>query len=178
MKTLIFVIAIIAFAINSSFAQKMCANSGIDIMLINGNYGRVIDTCKQILAHDSLNPDIYYKLGIAYQNILDDDQSLNSFYQAARLNPDNKVFSFMLAKGYYGKEKYNLAEPLLRNLFSIDSTNWLYAYYLTGIYMQNNKYDDAIIFNQGRVSIIYYWLIKRILLTMRHAAILGNPIIN
>lgn len=85
MKTLIFVIAIIAFAINSSFAQKMCANSGIDIMLINGNYGRVIDTCKQILAHDSLNPDIYYKLGIAYQNILDDDQSLNSFYQAARV---------------------------------------------------------------------------------------------
>ena len=50
----------------------------------------------------------------------------------------------MLAKGYYGKEKYKLAEPLFTKLCSIDSMNWVYSYYLTSIYMQSNKFDEAI----------------------------------
>lgn len=113
-------------------------------MLIRGDYEKVIDTCRQILTYDSLNPEIHYKMGIAYQNTLEEDLSLNSYYQAANLNPDNKVYNFMLAKGYYGKGKFKLAEPLLSKLCSIDSMNWVYAYYLTSIYMQSNKFDEAI----------------------------------
>jgi tetratricopeptide (TPR) repeat protein len=113
-------------------------------MLIQGNYEKVIDTCKQILTYDSLNPEIYYKMGIAFQNILEEDLSLSSFYKAVNLDPENKVYNFMLAKGYYGKGKLNLAEPLLSKLCSLDSANWVYAYYLTSIYMQHNKFDNAI----------------------------------
>jgi len=144
MRQVYFVITLIFCGINQLMAQNIPVNSRIDLMLIRGDYEKVIDTCKQILTYDSLNPEIHYKMGIAYQNTLEEDLSLNSYYQAANLNPDNKVYNFMLAKGYYGKEKFKLAEPLLSKLCSIDSMNWVYAYYLTSIYMQSNKFDEAI----------------------------------
>jgi tetratricopeptide (TPR) repeat protein len=83
-------------------------------------------------------------LGTAYQNTLDEEQSLNCFYKAASLKPENKVYNFSLAKAYYAQEKFRLAEPLLINLCSMDSTKWVYAYYLSSIYMQSEKYDDAL----------------------------------
>ncbi len=144
MKSNLIVLLIIAFVINPIIAQDITPVSKIDIMLARGNYEKVIDTCKQILTYDSLNAEIYYKMGIAYQNILNEDQSLNYFYKAVNLSPENKSYNFMLAKGYYGKGKYKLAEPLLSKLCSLDSTNWVYAYYLASIYMQNNNFDDAI----------------------------------
>jgi tetratricopeptide (TPR) repeat protein len=109
-------------------------------MLMRGEYEKVIDTCKQVLIYDSLNSEIYYKMGIAYQNLLEDELSLNCYYRAASLDPDNKSYNFMLAKGYYGKGNFKLAEPLLRKLCSIDSLNWVYVYY----FMQFDKFDEAI----------------------------------
>jgi tetratricopeptide (TPR) repeat protein len=111
---------------------------------MHGSFEKVIDTCKQILTHDSLNPEIYYKMGVAYQNLLEEDLSFNCFYRAANLAPDNRVYNFSLAREYYGKSKFKLAEPLLYKLYSADSTSWMYASYLSGTYMQLNKYDDAL----------------------------------
>jgi tetratricopeptide (TPR) repeat protein len=125
-------------------SQSLTKNSKIDLMLVRGDYEKVIDTCRLILASDSLNPDIYYRLGIAYQNTLDEGQSLNCYYKAFRLSPESRVYNFSLAKAYYAQGKSKLAEPLLINLSMLDSTNWLYAYYLSSIYMQSEKYDDAL----------------------------------
>jgi tetratricopeptide (TPR) repeat protein len=144
MKSILLFVLLPVFAINPLIAQNLTDNSGLDKLLMQGDYMKVIDTCKQILSYDSLNPEIHFKMGIAYQNMMEEDSSLSSFYQAVRLNPDSKTYNFMLAKGYYGKEKFTLAEPLLRNLCSIDSLNWVYAYYLTSIFMQSNRFDEAI----------------------------------
>lgn len=144
MKFKLIILPVIALTINSLVAQDIPAGSRIDNLLIQGNYEKVIDTCNLILASDSLNPEIYYKMGIAYQNIMEADSSINSFYHAFSLKPENKVYKFMLAKGYYGKEKYKLAELLFTELCSTDSMNWVYSYYLTSIYMQFNKFDEAL----------------------------------
>jgi tetratricopeptide (TPR) repeat protein len=144
MKTNAVAIILIAFAMNAMKAQNIPVSSGIDSMMIQGEYEKVIDTCRQILTYDSLNPEIHYKMGIAYQNVLKEDSALNSFYKAVNLNPDKKVYNFMLAKTYYGKEKFSLAEPLFKKLCSIDSMNWAYSYYLTSIFMQSNRFDEAI----------------------------------
>jgi tetratricopeptide (TPR) repeat protein len=125
-------------------AQNLPAKAQINLMLINGEYRKALDTCKQILIYDSLNSDIHYNMGIAYLNLMEEDSSLNCFCHAAGLNPENKAYSFMLAKGYYGKGKFKQAEPILLNLCSADSINWIYAYYLTSIYMQSFRYDEAI----------------------------------
>ena len=130
--------------INQLMPQNVTRNSRIDLMLVQGDYEKVIDTCKLILASDSLNPDIYYKMAIAYQNTLDEEQSLNCYYKASRLKPESRVYNFSLANAYYTQGKFTLAEPLLIDLNTLDSTKWLYAYYLSSIYMQSEKYDDAL----------------------------------
>jgi tetratricopeptide (TPR) repeat protein len=144
MKKIILLPVCIFFLINQLMPQNVTKNSRIDLMLVRGDYEEAIDTCKLILTYDSLNPEIYYKLGIAYQNTLDEKQSLNCYYKASMLKPESRVYNFSLAKAYYAQGKFSLAEPLLINLNSLDSTKWLYAYYLSSIYMQAEKYDDAL----------------------------------
>jgi tetratricopeptide (TPR) repeat protein len=87
MKQISFVLVIVFCLMDQLMAQNKPVNSRIDLMLLQGAYEKVIDTCKQILAYDSLNPEIHYKMGIAWQNTLEDDLSLNSLKKAVTLNP-------------------------------------------------------------------------------------------
>jgi tetratricopeptide (TPR) repeat protein len=92
-------------------------------------------------------------MGLAYQNILEEDLSLASFSRAASLDPGNETYNFMLARGYYSKGKNKLAEPVLNKLCSADSMNWIYSYYLTSIYIQDSRFDEAInIYNRFRAK--------------------------
>ncbi|MGA2408418.1 MAG: tetratricopeptide repeat protein [Bacteroidales bacterium] len=140
---LTFILLVFAISLPAP-AQNKPDNSKIDMMLIRGEFNRAIDTCKQILAGDSLNSEIYYKLGLAYQNQLSDDKSFECFLKATTLSPANVRYSFMVAKDYYNNGKVKQAEPLLLNLCTADSLNWSYAYYLTSIYMQRGRYDESI----------------------------------
>lgn len=56
--TLLLTFCVISCAV---FAQSKTDYSKIDLMLIRGNYVKVIHTCQLILKSDSLNPEIYYK---------------------------------------------------------------------------------------------------------------------
>ncbi len=125
-------------------AQEKPDNSKIDIMLIRADFKKAIDTCDQILSTDSLNSEIYYKKGLAYQSLLSEDKSLECFLKAAAISPDNNNYNFTLAKSFYNKGKISRAKPLLLKLCASDSTNWPYAFYLTSIYMQEGKYDESI----------------------------------
>jgi tetratricopeptide (TPR) repeat protein len=126
------------------FAQVKTDYSKIDLMLIRGDYAKVIDTCQLILKSDSLNPEIYYKKGLAYQNYLPDDKSFDCFLRASSLDPGNKLYKFMVARGYFAKGKIKQARLLLESLCSTDTLNWSYAYYLTSIYMQEKKYEESL----------------------------------
>jgi len=144
MKKLLFFPFCIFFLINQLMSQNLPNNSKIDLMLVRGDYEKVIDTCRLILTYDSLNPDIHYKLGIAYQNTLNEDLSVDCYSKAASLRPENRVYNFSLAKAYYAQGKHSMAEPLLIELCSLDSLKWIYAYYLSNIYMQADKFEDAL----------------------------------
>jgi tetratricopeptide (TPR) repeat protein len=143
-KTLLILSITIPLFITKAAGQQNADYSKIDMMLIRGEIIRVIDTCRQILTEDTLNAEIYSKMGLAYQNLLPDDKSFDCFLKAATITPGNNNFKYMLARSYYSKGKMNQAFPLLEELCSIDSLNWLYAYYLTSIYMQDRKYDESI----------------------------------
>lgn len=136
-------IIIFVFSLNG-FAQVKPDNSKIDIMLIRGEFNKVIDTCNQILASDTLNPEIYYDKGLAFQSLMSEDQAFGCFLKASTLSPSNNNYSFTLAKAYFARGKNNKAKPILQKLCSADSTNWAYAFYLTSIYMQEKKYDESI----------------------------------
>ena len=145
MKRIFFTLILLVFVLTlTCIAQNKSDYSKIDMMLIRGDFDRAIDSCKQILALDTLNSEIWYKLGLAYQNQLPDDKSSECFLKAATLSPESSKYSFMVAKYYYNTGKVKQAEPILLNLCSKDSTNWPYAYYLTSIFMQRGRYDESI----------------------------------
>jgi len=145
MKTTIVSLILLVFIISlPGLAQNKPEYSKIDIMLIRGDFKKAIDTCNQILATDTLNSEVYYKLGLAYQSLLSDDKSLECFLKAATISPDNNNYNFTVAKSLFNKGKINKAKPLLLKLCSADSMNWAYAYYLTSIYMQEENYDESI----------------------------------
>ncbi|MBG0859014.1 MAG: tetratricopeptide repeat protein [Bacteroidales bacterium] len=144
MKSILSALIFVLSLYTSLTAQNIPVNQAIDKMLVNGNYEEAINACKLLLVSDSLNPEINFKLGVAYENILEEELALTSFSRAAALDTLNKAYVFMLAKGYYGMEEYQLAEPLLIKICAIDSMNWLYAYYLTSIYIHLNRYDESI----------------------------------
>jgi tetratricopeptide (TPR) repeat protein len=143
-RTAVFLLFIMLLVSNATQAQTKSDYSKIDIRLINGDYKRAIDTCKLILATDSLNSEIWYKMGLAYQNLMLDDKSFDCFQKAAGISPDNAGYNFMVAKGYYNKGKTNRAKPILISLCTTDSLNWSYAFYLTSILMQEGRYDESV----------------------------------
>ncbi len=143
MKRLLF-ISLVFFISIPILAQNKPDYRKIDLMLLNNDYKKVVDTCSQILTTDTLNAEINFKLGLAYQNLILDDKSLDCFLKAATISPENNNYSFMLAKSYLNKGKTSKAKPLLLKLCASDSTNWPFAYYLTTVYMQEGKYTDAI----------------------------------
>ncbi len=145
MKRVILTFFLVVFVVSfPAPAQSKPDNSQIDMMLIRGDFKKVIDTCTQILAVDTLNSEVYYKLGLAYQNLLSDDKSFDCFLKAATISPENKNYNFTVAKSFYNKGKNNQAKPILLELCAADSLNWTYAYYLTNIYMQEGKYNESI----------------------------------
>ncbi|MCU0455038.1 MAG: tetratricopeptide repeat protein [Bacteroidales bacterium] len=79
-----------------------------------------------------------------YQNILDEDLAIESFSRACSLSPEDRIYSFMLAKALYGRADYGPSLQILEKLCMTDTANWTYSSYLSSIYMQMNRFDDAI----------------------------------
>jgi tetratricopeptide (TPR) repeat protein len=144
MKNALLLLSFILLLFRTSDCQSVNDNSKIDIMLIRGDFNKVLDTCRLILTYDSLNSEVYYKMGLAYQNLLPDDKSFDCFLKAATISPENNMYNYMLARSYYGKGKMPQATILLRKLCESDSMNWNYAYYLTSIYMQDRRFEESL----------------------------------
>lgn len=142
-------IIILTILLSTAFCIKSISQTGseyskIDILLVNGDYKAVIDTCNKILEKDSLNAEITFKLGLAYQNILSEENAMTCFQKASSLKPENKSYKFMVAKSLYNKGKTALAKPIFSDLYKADTLNWVYAYYLTSSLMQEGKFDESI----------------------------------
>ncbi len=142
-KNLLLLISVLLISVQI-FPQRDSNYTKIDLLLVNGEFLKVIDTCRLILSTDSMNSEIYYRMGLAYQNILPDDKSFKCFQKAVSISPDNNNYKFMLAKGFYARSKYDKAKTVLEDLYRADTLNWTYAYYLTSIMMQEKHYDEAL----------------------------------
>ncbi len=64
-------------------AQNLHEFSKIDLLIIRGENYKVIDTCRQILKTDSLNSEIWYKMGLALQNLMSEENSFSCFSKAS-----------------------------------------------------------------------------------------------
>ncbi len=139
----ILIYAIASLSSISAFAQKN-ENNNLDGLLIQGNYNEVVAKCSDLLKSDSLNPEIYYKLGLAYQNLMQTEKSIKAFSNALSLDPKSTKYNFSLARYYYNIGKLKPALPIFADLLKQDSTNWIFAYFLTDIFMQKGSFNNAL----------------------------------
>ena len=144
MKKFIVIIVLLAilYPVN---AQNSDVSDEVEQLMKNGEFGQVIGTCLLLLMDSvELDSELYYDMGIAYQNLLQEESAIECYQKALEQSPNNKAYNFVLAKSYYNDGMYDLAEPFFKKLCDMDSLNWAYAYHLTSIYMQQERYDDAI----------------------------------
>jgi len=140
-----FIVVALMLLISSALsAQTSSIDNQLDALLIQGEYNDVVTRCSEMIKSDSLNPETYYKLGLAYQNMMLTDKSIDAFLHAVKLVPDSKKYNLSLAKYYYSSGKAKLALPIFTNLCAQDSLNWVYSYYLSDIYMQKGLYENAL----------------------------------
>lgn len=144
MKPVFIFLLLLSVSISPLAAQSTNTGYSLDMMLINGQYDKVIDTCRVILENGNNNIVVIYKMGIAYEYMMQTDSAISCFTKASELDPDNPAYTFHLAKGYFLKEDFKKAEPLFKELNSADPLRWLYGLYLTNIYMSEKKFQDAI----------------------------------
>jgi len=144
MKSRIILLIVLFAGLEFANAQTNKKYFQIDSLIFQGDYTTAIDSCKSYLKKDSLNAELYYKIGIAYQNMMVSDKSSAAFIQAVNLAPKNKKYSFALGKYYFTSGKAKKAEPIFKTLYEADTLNWIYGYYLTDIYMQQNAYQKAL----------------------------------
>jgi tetratricopeptide (TPR) repeat protein len=137
-------LALLFLFFTAASAQTTPDYSRLDILLVKGEYSAVIDTCKLILTNDSLNAEVCYKMGLAYQNIIPDENSIACFLKASKIAPENKLYRYTIAKSYFNKDKKHLARPILEELCGSDTLNWSYSYYLTSIYLEEGRFDKCI----------------------------------
>jgi len=137
-------VKLILLTSSSLFAQKSTFDNQLDALLIQGDYNEVVIRCSDFIKTDSLNPEIYFRLGLAYQNLMQTDKSIDALMMAVKLRPDVKKYNFSLAKYYFNLGKIKHALPIFTNLCNQDSTNWICAYFLTDIYMQKGLYGNAL----------------------------------
>jgi tetratricopeptide (TPR) repeat protein len=143
MKKLLIIPFLLALTVVNTIASDSTYQR-IDRMIISGEYRKAVDTCRLLLETDSLNADLWYKMGLAARNLQPDDLSLSSFLKASTIDPANNLYKFNLAKSYLNRNKNFKAKPLLIELCSADSMRWDYANHLTGIYISEGSYDKAI----------------------------------
>jgi tetratricopeptide (TPR) repeat protein len=142
-KTLLLLLITVSVYSNIT-AQEKPDYSKIDLMLVHGEYQKVIDTCRLILATDSLRSEIHYRQGLAWQNMMPDDNSFDCFLKASSSDTANGLYKYTVAKGYFNKNKNNKAKPILVELYASDTLNWSYAFYLTSIFMHEGRFDESI----------------------------------
>lgn len=115
----------------------------LDLMLLRGEYRALLDTGKQIITRDSLNPEIYYKMAVAWQNLLNEEMAMKNLQKAVALNPEQPAYQYALAKALYNDGKFREAKPKFSSLCEGDSLYWPYSHYLTSILMLEKNYEDA-----------------------------------
>jgi type IV pilus assembly protein PilF len=85
-----------------------------------------------------------YREAIKFRNLKMKDEMHASFKEALRLNPDEPLYHFELAKAYTGEGRLDEAEAEYKTTLNLNP-NFLEAYRFLGrVYVQQKRWDEAI----------------------------------
>ncbi len=130
-------------AVLAGFAQTSEKHEDIEKMMLYGDYTNALALVQKMLVKDSLNADLHFKMGMAYENLLHTDKARLAYEKAHYLNSNDKNITVTLAKNYYTSGWLPQASALFATALGNDSTDLSILNYLGRINVQRGRYKDA-----------------------------------
>ncbi len=111
-----------------------------DMMVVHGHYADAIE------AYQKLRPQtaaIYNKIGIAYQRMAKDDEAIESYGQATRLDRKFAAPYNNLGTVYFHENENKRAQQLYKKSIKLDAATAPFWSNLGAVYMAERKYSDG-----------------------------------
>lgn len=146
MKKGIWTILILIATIHSS---RISGQEAADIteelsaLVFNKKFREAIDLGSAELSRDSMNPQVYYYLGLAFSNLKQYKNACEVFEKANAIAPGNKSLLLNLADCYYETADIPVAEIILKDLIREDSSDTYVWLQLAQLYQRQAKADEA-----------------------------------
>ncbi len=146
MKTFIFVTLVICnlLTVNGLQAQQSgLASEELTQLIFDKKFKEAVILGNQELTGDSLNPQVYYCLGLAYSNLNQFRKACTAFEKSDALAPGNKSLLLNLADSYAEVADLAAAEIIIKDLLKTDSTDTFVWLQLAQVYQRQSKTDEA-----------------------------------
>ncbi|MDQ2179287.1 tetratricopeptide repeat protein [Marinifilum sp. D714] len=142
MKQFIFtlILASIFFIPNAS-AQR---TNKVDQMLFNGQYESAIPILRQMIAKDSTNSKLYFRLGKAYQSLNQYVLAIENYQKAHKLHPNSTATLFNYSNCLYSSGNYPESQKQLLKLQAVDSMHYQGSLLLAKTYANLSNYSKGL----------------------------------
>ncbi len=142
-KQVLFAFIFMIAAVLAGFAQTREKHEDIEKLMLYGNYTDALSLIQKMLVKDSLNADLFFDMGIAYENLMQTDNARLAYEKAYKLSGSDKKITTTLAKCYYTSGWLPQASALFSTILETDSVDLSILNYLGRINVQRGRYKDA-----------------------------------
>jgi len=137
-------ILFLIIAVSTISAQQNNFKNDIDILLLQEKYKKASELLETATSQDSLNNELFFKLGIAYKKQFLFEKAIAAFNKCIALNDSNMQAFFLLADSYAELGADQKAIPLYKLILAADSTNSAAGINLAAIHIGSENYWGAI----------------------------------
>jgi tetratricopeptide (TPR) repeat protein len=111
-----------------------------DMMVIHGHYGDAIDAYRKIRPQ---NAQIYNKIGIAYQRMARDQEAIDNYGQATKLDRKFAAPYNNLGTVYFHENDNKKAQQLYKKSIKLDAATAPFWSNLGAVYMAEHQYSNG-----------------------------------
>jgi tetratricopeptide (TPR) repeat protein len=123
--------------------NEKVASSELTQLILDKKFKEAVNLGNIELGQDSLNPQVYYCLGLAYSNLKQYKNACPAYEMANSLLPGNRSLILNLADCYCEVADAGAAEILVKDLLKTDSTDTYVWQQLAEVYIRQSKTDEA-----------------------------------
>jgi len=110
---------------------------------LTGNYEKALLSYQEAFLYDSTSSYLYLAVGKGYYHLEKQESALIALRKSLQLNPDENAARELIAKIYFMRREWDLAEESALEILSRDSSHTESYYNLALIYLQKNQSGKA-----------------------------------
>src|ERR1017187_145474 len=142
-KYLLGLVLLLTFYAGTLCAQNNSQPNEIDLLFLKEDNPKAAQTIESMLINSPKTAELYYKLGLAYQNQYLYDKAINSYSKCIKLDSNHTPAYLSIGDCYNELGNPKKALPVYEKVFTSDSTNIKAGLKLASILVDLQKYQHA-----------------------------------